>query len=300
MKITLSEGLKQLLMDEFLTPVNHLFNAGVVQNPNANGLHTPEARTIKNNHRNIILNQGRTDFEITADGLTPSQKIDLYCYYYFQMHFTSSYRFYFHEKDFLQASIKDKTVWFIDIGCGPFTSGLAFNSWLKNFGDLNSTQVNYIGVDTSPNMLLKAETISKNCKKLNYGHTTFSQDKNEILDVPQFIAESQKELLFILNYSYLFASNSLVVQDFIDFTTELFHFYCNRNNQITGKVVILQQNPRLDSLNEKWAIYKAQLPMFNAKEGYPQLLGFNFDDCLGSSNYPSPSFNVRCDLLKSF
>ena len=292
MKITLSDGLKKQLEDEFLPPINSLFISGAIQNPNANGLHTPEAKAIKNTHRNTMLNQGRTDFEIAADGLTPAQKVDLYCYYYFQMHYTSSYRFYLHEKDFLQASIKDKTVWFIDIGCGPFTSGLAFNSWLKNFADMNSTKVNYIGVDTSKTMLLKAEAVSNSCAKLNYGDKVFSVDKNEILDVHQYIMQDDRELLFILNYSYLFASNSLDVQDFVDFTKGILGY--------AGKVIVLQQNPRLDSLNLKWTNYKSQLPVFTSKEKYPQLLAFQFDDALGSSNFPSPSFNVRCDLLKSF
>jgi len=296
MKITLSDGLKKQLEDEFLPPVNRLFASGVVQNPNANGLHTPEAKAIKNNHRNNILNQGRTDFAITSDGLTPAQKVDLYCFYYFQMHFTSSYRFYLQEKDFLQASMKGKSVYFIDIGCGPFTSGLAFNSWLSKFADLQTTSINYFGVDISKHMIEKAKSVASNTSKLNFT-PVFFEDKDQIIDIRNIV---QKDILIILNYSYLFASNSLVVEDFLSFTRDLLNTYCNQDNPEIGNAIILQQNPRLESLNLKWINYKSQLPMFASKEQYPQLFAFQFDDALGSSNYPSPSFNVRCDLLKSF
>jgi len=298
MKITLSDGLKQQFENEFLLPFNSLVASGIIQNPCANGLHTPEAITIKNFHRNTILNQGRTDFEVGYDKLTAAQKVDLYCFYYFQMHFTSSYRFYLAETDFLHDSIKGKTVWFLDIGCGPFTSGLAFSSWLSKFTDLENTTINYIGADISKTMLAKAEMVANN-SHLNFSTKLFFDDKDHIIDIPNVILDTQNEIVIVLNYSYLFASNSLVVADFVSFTTALLSSYCNPQNRVAGKLIILQQNPRLDSLNVKWASYKAQLPMLTSKGNYPQLFDFSFDDVLGCSNYVTPSFKVRCDVLKS-
>jgi fructosamine-3-kinase len=67
-----------------------------------------------------------------------------------------------------------------------------------------------------------------------------------------------------------------------------------------SRLVIMQQNPRTDSLNNKWNLYKQKLSNLHSYETYPKLYGFKFDDALGSSNYPQPTFSVKCDILKSF
>ena len=60
-------------------------NLNLIQNPCMNGIYSDEAKAVKNNHRNVVLQQGRANFGIDSDGLTALQKVDLYCFYYFQM-----------------------------------------------------------------------------------------------------------------------------------------------------------------------------------------------------------------------
>ncbi len=291
MKITLSDGLKKQLEDEFLPPLNRLISSRLIQQPNANGAYTPEAKAIKDNHRRNILNQGRADFTDSSNGFTPEQKVDLYCYYYFQMHFTSSFMFYLKEQEFLRDLIKDKSVWFLDIGCGPFTSGLAFNCWLKKNLDLTTTEINYIGIDTSSAMLNKANQLSKSFDDLRFKETILAPD-TAIFD--KQLPNSEREKIILINYSYLFASHSLVVSQMLDFTRVL------QLANSSPKIVILQQNPDRNDLHLKWNEYQSQLTDFFSKENYPKVYPFSFDDALGCGNRPELSFSVRCNILKSF
>jgi hypothetical protein len=219
--LNLNEDLKNEFLTQFKAPIDNLVNLNLIQNPCMNGIYSDEAKAVKNNHRNVVLQQGRANFGIDSDGLTALQKVDLYCFYYFQMHFTSSYIFYLNEMEFLSNQIKQKNVWFIDIGCGPFTSGLAFNSWISKIENPDTKSINYIGIDTSQSMLNKATTVKEKLKKDNYQNCIFTTDKFEVSDNLRNLAGAPENLLIILNYSYVFASHSLEVDDFIAFTNEL-------------------------------------------------------------------------------
>ena len=299
-ELILSNQLKKQFETQFLKPVNLLFETGIIQNPIAYPPYSPEAIAIKNIHRNTIINFGRGNFDTEIDKLTPIQKVELYCFYYFQMHFSSSYVFYQKETELLLSLIKNKTVFFIDIGCGPFTSGLAFNRWLTNFAENNSGEINYIGVDTSKNMLQKAQEVSKGTPHLNYKTTNFVTDKNKIFNLHQFSFRDNVESIIILNFSYLFGSNTITAPDMAQFTNELFRFHSDDKNENLPKFIVMQQNPDYEHSNDKWSDYKKKLTGLTSKSGYPQSIDFAFDDFFGSLSQQSPSFNVRCDLLKSF
>ncbi len=290
--ITLTEELKNRLIQNFKNPVDLLVRNRIIQDPNFNGVNSLESIQIKNTHRNTIVKQGRADFDVDSDGLTATQKVELYCYYYFQMHFTSSYVFYLTESDFLVNILKDKHTVFIDIGCGPYTSGVAFNSWYKKHIDSEQSQVNYMGIDTANAMVEKSWSIISNFGDLVYKTNSISNNLNDIFNYLPSI-NSKKEI-FIINYSYLFASHSLDVNIMVDFTNRL------RKEYPQTKIIVLQQNPKTDSLNIKWNEYKTKLPNLSSKETYPKLLGFQFDDVLNSTKYVKPNFTVKCDILKSF
>ena len=60
--------------------------------------------------------------------------------------------------------MNDQNVYFIDVGCGPFTSGLAFHFWLKKQKARKNTtpkSVNYIGFDSSSTMIDKAKEVTE-------------------------------------------------------------------------------------------------------------------------------------------
>jgi SAM-dependent methyltransferase len=285
-----SEFTKSLLEDTILLPVNEIFNQGILENPNFTSPYTSEAIAIKWKQRNVILEQGRTDFNSESNGLTLTQKVDLYCFYYFQMHYSSSHILYRGlTKPNLGTLLKDKEVYFIDIGCGPFTSGLAFNRFLQNT-NLGNTITHYIGIDSSTAMIEKAKFI---CSKLNdkrYSDIVFySQIPNLISSFPK-----TQNMMLILNYSYFFGSQSLIVKDFIDFTNLLVASYPE------SKILVFHQNPTGRSLNVKWEEYKKGLPNLNSIPGCPTKYVFEYDDILKSSNREKLDLRCYLDVLTSF
>lgn len=296
-KLNLSELTKNNFVTEFNPPIEKLIASGLIQRPNVNGLYSVETKTIKNYHRNTILGQGRADFSTSLEGLSATQRVDLYCFYYFQMHFTSSFLLFSSEQAFIESAISGKDVYFVDIGCGPFTSGYAFNTWLSKLENKNFKTCNYIGVDTSQAMLDKAKKIFNNLGVNKYDSSVFHTDKNFIADGLHSMINNSSDTIFIINYSYLFASLSLNVDDFVSFTNTILTKFCNKNG---GKLIVLQQNPEYSSLNLKWHSYKQKLTTLQTKENYPKSIAIQFDDVLGSCNWASPNLNIMCDLIKSF
>ena len=83
-------------------------------------------------HRKTLLKQGRCDFDKPPYNLTSAELIVLYNYYYFPMHFQSSYEIF--NSIFEQnLDLDNKTFFFHDYGCGTLSSVMAFGaSFQKN------------------------------------------------------------------------------------------------------------------------------------------------------------------------
>jgi hypothetical protein len=201
--------------------------------------------------RHDILNYGKTNFdENYSSEITAEIKALLYCYYNLKKHFFTSYAVF--KK--LWSSIKEwfskthKPV-FIDLGCGPLTSGLAI-------GDLfysdKATKINftYIGVDISKQMLKQAQLFSTS-DLFNQDHSFyFYSNWNEIPDaILTKTAGSSNP--FIINASYLFASSSVDEVDLAKFVSKLANTYKN--------VHFVFQNPDRTDRNVKWENFKKHI-----------------------------------------
>ena len=163
-------------------------------------------------HTQTILDQGRTNFDEFFYGLTPQDKVLLYCIYYMPMHLASSYHIYrVYEQVFtthLRSS--NNNVVFIDLGCGPLTSGLAFHDigWHDD--------ISYLGVESSQAMRNKAQRINQYSPCFS-GFELIS-DYNELPDLLEYVitrdlyyAENDKTPI-IFNFSYFLASYTLNIR----------------------------------------------------------------------------------------
>jgi len=113
-------------------------------------------------HTKQILERGRADFNTGFNGLTPHDKVIIYCYYYMQMHIVSSFHVFNSPDSLLKDYVLDpsKNIFFIDFGCGPLTSGVAL-AWYYRFLDPNKQlDFHYIGIDNCEAMIRKAREIS--------------------------------------------------------------------------------------------------------------------------------------------
>ena len=137
-----SDSLQNLFENVVITPLRGLL-PGVASNPN-----------VIHNLSKTVLDQGRTNFDNDESYqdyyYTSEGKVLLYCVYYMPMHLYSSYHFYRH----IPLTGINNVV-FIDFGCGPLTSGVAF--WAAA-GERNIT---YIGIDRAQSMLTKAREINR-------------------------------------------------------------------------------------------------------------------------------------------
>ena len=86
-------------------------------------------------HRKTLLKQGRCDFDKPPYNLTSAELIVLYNYYYFPMHFQSSYEIF--NNIFEQhLDLENKTIFFHDYGCGTLSSTMAFGASFQKYGKL--------------------------------------------------------------------------------------------------------------------------------------------------------------------
>lgn len=83
-------------------------------------------------HRKKLLKQGQCDFDNPPLNLTTEELIILYNYYYFPMHYQSSYDIY--DKLFSECdAFKNKTLFFQDYGCGTLSSTMAFSACFQKY-----------------------------------------------------------------------------------------------------------------------------------------------------------------------
>ncbi len=203
--------------------------------------------------RRHIIEYGRADFTTGYNELSADEKTLLYCYFNMRKHFyTSSFVF---EKiyDSLKAIFADqeKTAVFIDLGCGPLTSGLALADlhFEKTQALLN---INYIGIDISQSMLDKAK------KFVNYNIFS-NESKSHFARKPELIGKSILDEYIgldnpiVINASYLFASSSLKELALAEFINKLVKKYS------TSNIYFTYQNPDRQDRNQKYLNFKSQL-----------------------------------------
>jgi hypothetical protein len=194
-------------------------------------------------HHNVLI-MGKTNFDEGYETLTGKDKVDLYCFFNMKKHYFSYYALFSIFYDVILSKEEMSKINFIDIGCGPATSGLSFIELIKEKRYVIE-KLSYFGVDTSKNMLEKAHYL---IKKLDYPcecNFIVSMDEiKEIIDAAEYVT--------VINSSYLFASESL------DTKVESDKFKSKFKN--FSKVFILYQNSAKEESNKKWEEFKNLIP----------------------------------------
>ena len=258
-----SENLRRLFEDQVIHPVE--------RHPRTQPWIDHVINTNHRYHRETILKRGQTNFDKPCRGLTPKNKVLLYCRYYMPMHLFSSYHIFTR----YLAPVSDKVV-FIDFGCGPLTSGIAF--WAAFAGDCDIT---CISID-------KSKTMRNKAKKINdYGYEgTRFFTKGKLMsnceklheDLEGYIVNGDQTQI-IFNFSYLLA------RDTLDTDNLSIENLSNLLNQIVEKysrhkMFVVYQNPPIPHghdlqssyLHENWYFLKTQLSAFHS-----QIRGLNTD-----------------------
>ena len=197
--------------------------------------------------REDVLEQGSTDFDASSSwgskDYTPERKILLNCVFYMPMHLYSSYHLY---SRVCRHVIEGENVVFIDFGCGPLTSGIAF--WAAA-GQRNIT---YIGVDISEHMLNMAAGINAAGPFGNSDapfYENFHRGRN-FNNLPAYLNSIEKgnpeDTLILFNFSYVLAP--MTFQGGINELINVLHNIVQAN--LGYKIAMMYQNIR-DS-DENW------------------------------------------------
>ena len=161
--------------------------------------------------RGKILSRGGTDFDVgkTDDRyrhFTPEHKVLFYCANYLPMHLYSSYHIYSTHLLPLERLIGSKHIVFIDFGCGPLTSGIAF--WDAAY----RRDITYIGIDISQNMLNKARQINRDSPDGNgnpyYKNIRLAPSYSVIPSLLEDIETPHADTLIIFNFCYSLAPST--------------------------------------------------------------------------------------------
>ena len=240
-------------------------------------------------HREKVLQQGGANFSKEFKGLPPKDMVLLYCVYYLPMHLFSSYHIFM--KHLIPVS--DKVI-FIDFGCGPLTSGIAFWAAFAEQSDITC-----ICIDKSKAMLKKAMEINK--YEDEYFFTkggTFTNCDQLHEDLDQYITKGDQTQI-IFNFCYSLARDTLDTKNLsIKNLSNILIQIVEKYNQ--HKMYVVYQNPPIPEgytlqssyLHKNWYFLKTKLSAFHSQitqsnteqfrydsliDGLPHTLSFYFD-----------------------
>lgn len=230
----LSELFKELVVEPFEYP-NPLTGAWVNQVRNRDSEY----------HRQAILGQGQTNFDEPFKGLTSEDKVLIYCLYYMPMHLFSSYHIFTKHLP----PLNDKGI-FIDFGCGPLTSGIAFWASTRQYSDIT-----YVGIDSSQGMRDKARKINRHgpyesVPFFRKGRVT--SDWNRLFQSLDDYIMRGDQTQIIFNFCYLFASNTLDIENLSNVLIQIVEKY-NQHKQNVCNLSESSNPSELQSANIKIA-----------------------------------------------
>ena len=155
--------------------------------------------------RSEIINFGQANFDKAYNELQPSDVVKLYCYFNMRKHYYSSL-YLFERCSWIQNLINQKgCLKFIDLGCGPGTSGVAMTDYLLSSSSLNKN-FDYIGIDCYKSMISAASDMMDNPV---YNMCTLKSFKQRLGDLEE--ADFINVNSILINACYLFSSPSLNV-----------------------------------------------------------------------------------------
>ncbi len=200
-----------------------------------------------------LIKSGRANFDQSSLEFSTNDIVNLYCYYNMRQHYFSSLSIFTSLIDYFQNLFNNSNnrICFIDFGCGPLTSGLAFNQSFNNESDFSFS---YIGIDISNAMLLKAKEFSHS-ELFNRNTTflfasTFNNIKEDYLE-----SEFSLSNTVILNFSYLFGNLN-------DNDVKLLATQINTliDKFPLNKYVLVYQNSAMEKRNRSYNLFKRLVP----------------------------------------
>lgn len=153
--------------------------------------------------RSQIINFGQTNFDNGYNDLKPSDVVKLYSYFNMRKHYYSSLSLLERFEPLKKLYQSNGVIKFIDIGCGPATSGIALTDYLNSITNA-PISFDYFGIDHYKSMTDEAKYFMDNSNYIPALYEEYLQNLNDF----NFNWLTNANSIFI-NTCYLFASDSL-------------------------------------------------------------------------------------------
>ena len=247
-----------------------------------------------------ILSQGQSDFDdVSFDKASsayyfPKDKVSIYCVHHMPRHLFGSYHIF---TNCLTPIKEENRVVFIDFGCGPLTSGIAFRAFA------GERDVTYFGIDSSRTMLDKAASINK------YGPNRYNDPFYDTFalirdadDLPRLLGryiENGDGTQIIFNFCYFFSSPTLDINNLSETLIQIVKKYDQH------KMCFVYHNPDHRSLSKSgrlkmygnWERLKTNLSVFRDQITQSDVETFSYRRLINGSlhNNAKVYYEVLCD-----
>lgn len=237
----------------------------------------------KNEIRYDIIATGQADFDRKYKSLSANEVVMLYCYFNMRMHYYTSLSIFERLSNLIEIYKSGKRIKFIDIGCGPATSGIALIDFIHNH-TRQLVLIDYFGVDIAQSMRDTAEDFLNNDVI----------DNNSLIRVVKEVDELNLEELsnggcILINTCYLFASPRLDIYKLANFVNEV---RAKNKNVLT---YLLFQNTNDKSKSENYFRFKELIEPFETAYSKEDKVFYNNKR---NSSFEPTSEHVFYELLK--
>ena len=238
----------------------------------------------KDEIRYDIIELGQANFDKEyRNVLTGKEIVMLYCYFNMRKHYFTSLSIIERLGNLLDIYNSRKRIKFIDIGCGPATSGIALIDYLYSKTN-RPVLFDYFGVDIAASMRDTATDFMSNEIVDNNSLVRVVKDFEE-LDLSELTDGS----CILINTSYLFASPSLDISKLAAFINEV----CSQNKMVLK--YLLFQNPDDTKKNKKYFRFKELIEPFEVTYSEVDTVFYNNKR---NSPFGPTSEHVFYELLK--
>lgn len=198
-------------------------------------------------HRDRVFNEviggGQADFAAPWGPLSPDDRALLYAYMNQKGHvleLLSAFRMLLARSGGLRSPVV------LDLGCGPFTAGLAISDVLGG-----GTPWTYVGVDRAESMRTLGERLARAAPPHGYAASVERIWRPSVADVEWKSAPSWRPVIIVA--SYLLASPTLSVDELVSQTVELLDTIGR------GPVTLLYTNSQYDGPNRNFPNFRRAL-----------------------------------------
>lgn len=247
-----------------------------------------------------ILSQGQSNFDdvsfdkASSEYYFPKDKVSIYCVHHMPRHLFGSYHIF---TNCLTPISEKRKVVFIDFGCGPLTSGIAF----RTFAGTND--IAYFGIDSSQTMLDKAASINKygpdRYKEPFFDKLELSRDAADLTKLLDKHIENGDETQILFNFCYFFSSPTIDINNLSNALIQIVEKYSQH------KMCFVYHNPDHRSLSRsgslkmygKWEKLKTNLSAIRSQTTQSDVEAFSYCRLINGSlhNNAKVYYEILCD-----